>query len=314
MRAALRSAFVVARSPAVFGAPASSLRLAGPADAVIACRRTIRLRSVTTPSAAPLKEPSREGPTPSGRFAWIDWYRGLACILMFQTHAYDAWTREPYRQGAYWDLARMQLGGFPARMFLMLAGVSLMLRYAGDARRGISGWPARRGAMLRGLEVLAYGLAFRLAEWLLGGAQRRDLPDLFKVDILNCIGVSLVLTALLHFAQDVNAPKMGLVKGSPQDRLWAPLSRRLEGRGVTIAIGRAVEQICYDAAENRVTGFALDDGSILEGDVFVSAMPVHSLRKRLAPALRRMPHSMKRSKTGGRFIVSVPVPRDNSPP
>ena len=135
------------------------------------------------------------------------------------------------------------------------------------------------------------------AAWhLRHGMGQRTLDDVMNTMALalnfqraDRVSAKLVLTALLHFAQDVNAPKMGLVKGSPQDRLWAPLSRRLEGRGVTIAIGRAVEQICYDAAENRVTGFALDDGSILEGDVFVSAMPVHSLRKRLAPALRRMP-------------------------
>jgi uncharacterized protein with NAD-binding domain and iron-sulfur cluster len=38
-----------------------------------------------------------------------------------------------------------------------------------------------------------------------------------------------------------------------------------------------------------VAGFALDDGSLIEGDVYVSAMPVHNLRKRLAPALAAQP-------------------------
>lgn len=103
------------------------------------------------------------------------------------------------------------------------------------------------------------------------------------------VSAKLVLTALLHFAQETHAPKMGLVKGSPHDRLWAPLTTLLERRGAQVIVGRGVDQICYDAAENRVTGFALDDGSTLEGDVYVSAMPVHSLRKRLAPALKAQP-------------------------
>jgi uncharacterized protein with NAD-binding domain and iron-sulfur cluster len=103
------------------------------------------------------------------------------------------------------------------------------------------------------------------------------------------VSAKLVLTALLHFAQETAAPKMGLVKGSPQERLWAPLLQQLTGRGVRVVLGRAVEQICYDAPGNRVAGFALDDGSTLEGDVYVSAMPVHSLRKRLVPALRAQP-------------------------
>jgi 15-cis-phytoene desaturase len=103
------------------------------------------------------------------------------------------------------------------------------------------------------------------------------------------VSAKLVLTALLHFAQETNAPEMGLVKGSPEERLWAPLIQLLSGRGVTVVLGRKVDHICYDAAANRVTGFALDDGSTLEGDVYISAMPVHSLRKRLAPALKQQP-------------------------
>src|SRR5207244_7579397 len=27
----------------------------------------------------------------SSRLGYIDWLRGLACVLMFQTHCYDAW-------------------------------------------------------------------------------------------------------------------------------------------------------------------------------------------------------------------------------
>src|SRR5207244_4576966 len=49
------------------------------------------------------------------------------------------------------------------------------------------------------------------------------------------------------------------------------------------------DHICYDVGANRVTGFALDDGSRLTGDIYISAMPVHSLRKALTPLLRQQP-------------------------
>jgi 15-cis-phytoene desaturase len=103
------------------------------------------------------------------------------------------------------------------------------------------------------------------------------------------VSAKLVLTALLHFAQERDAPRMGLVKGAPQERLWAPLSRLLEGRGARVALNRKVERICYDTDANRVTGFALDDGSTIAGDVYISAMPVHSLRKALPDALSDQP-------------------------
>lgn len=44
--------------------------------------------------------------------------------------------------------------------------------------------------------------------------------------------------------------------------------------------------IAHDPVSNRVSGFVLDDGSSIQGDVYVSAMPVHSLRKVLPDSLR----------------------------
>lgn len=103
------------------------------------------------------------------------------------------------------------------------------------------------------------------------------------------VSAKLVLTALLHFAQETDAPRMGVVKGSPYERLWAPLMRALQQRGADIILGRKIEQIRYDSAAHRITGFALDDGSVLEGDLYISAMPVHNLRKVLPNALRVYP-------------------------
>lgn len=133
-------------------------------------------------------------------------------------------------------------------------------------------WHLRHGMGQRTLDDVMHTMALAL------NFQRADR-----------VSAKLVLTALLHFAQETNAPMMGLVKGSPHERLWAPLIGRLRGRGVQVVLARKVEQICYDAAANRVTGFALDDGSTLQGDLYLSAMPVHNLRKRLAPALKQMP-------------------------
>lgn len=104
------------------------------------------------------------------------------------------------------------------------------------------------------------------------------------------VSAKLPLTALLHFAQETGAAKMGLVKGSPHERIWVPLISRLEGRGTRVLLNRRVSSIRHDPVENRVTGFVLDDGSVLEGDVYLSAMPVHSLRKVLPDSLRAMPY------------------------
>src|SRR5262245_33604876 len=119
------------------------------------------------------------------------------------------------------------------------------------------------------------------------------------------VSAKLVLTALLHFAQERDAPRMGLVRGAPQERLWAPLSRLLERRGVQVVLNRKVEQICYDPGAYRVTGLALDDGSTIAGDVYISAMPVHSLRKALPAALGQQPQFADLRHLKGRPVITA---------
>lgn len=148
---------------------------------------------------------------PAQRFDFIDWFRGLACVLMIQTHAYDSWTAEPYRKGFWWWFARMQLGGFPARMFLILAGVSLMLRFSSDERRGVPIAQARRGAFMRGLEVLGLGLLFRVVEWCLGGFGAEGAYHMLRVDVLNCIGLSLMICAYVASPRDVQPGRWPVV-------------------------------------------------------------------------------------------------------
>src|SRR5689334_5536982 len=102
---------------------------------------------------------------------------------MFQTHAFDSWTADSDRANAFWWTSR-HLGGFPSRLFLLLAGVSLMLRFDSDRRKGKAVGESRRGAARRGLEVIALGYLFRVFEWLLGGAGRSFAIDMLRVDIL----------------------------------------------------------------------------------------------------------------------------------
>src|SRR6202167_5588412 len=62
----------------------------------------------------------------ASRLAWIDWMRGLACVLMFQTHCYDAWLGGSARDTSFLKTSQL-LGTLPAPLFLFLAGASFAL-------------------------------------------------------------------------------------------------------------------------------------------------------------------------------------------
>jgi uncharacterized membrane protein len=136
----------------------------------------------------------RSRPTQS-RLAYIDWMRGLACILMFQTHCYDSWLGGDARHSRFFMYS--QLGGtFPAPLFLFLAGISFALvteklRLKGLPPRQIAWTTIRRGA-----EIFAFGVLFRLQEYVIawGWAPKSDL---LRVDILNTIGISMMLMGVV---------------------------------------------------------------------------------------------------------------------
>lgn len=132
---------------------------------------------------------------PKSRLAYIDWMRGLACLLMFQTHCYDSWLSPTARRSRFFMYS--QLGGtFPAPLFLFLAGISFALVTEKLWQRNLPPAEIARSTIRRGAEIFAYGLLFRLQEYLIawGWAPKSDL---LRVDILNTIGLSMMLMGVV---------------------------------------------------------------------------------------------------------------------
>lgn len=131
----------------------------------------------------------------SSRLAYIDWLRGLACVLMFQTHCYDAWLGGSARNSKFFMWSQMG-GTFPAPLFLFLAGISFAIVVHKLLQKNLATDQIAKVTIKRGAEIFALGLLFRLQEYViaLGWA---PWTDLFRVDILNTIGVSLMLMGIL---------------------------------------------------------------------------------------------------------------------
>jgi hypothetical protein len=107
-------------------------------------------------------------PSKTTRLAYIDWMRGLACVLMFQTHCYDSWLSPAARKSSsliIWS----QLGGtLPAPLFIFLAGVSFALVTERLRENGVGRHAIAKQTILRGAEIFGLGLLFRAQEFALG--------------------------------------------------------------------------------------------------------------------------------------------------
>lgn len=136
--------------------------------------------------------------TQPSRLAYIDWLRGLACVLMFQTHCYDAWLGGGARNSTFFMWS--QLGGtFPAPLFLFLAGSSFALIVNKLLAKGLSGHQIANVTIRRGGEIFALGILFRIQEFAIS-YRWAPWTDLFRVDILNTIGISIMLMGVMAWS------------------------------------------------------------------------------------------------------------------
>ena len=132
---------------------------------------------------------------PRSRRAFIDLARGFAVLCMVEHHSFDAWMPDAFHGLAPDRLFRF-LGGVAAPSFLFLAGLAMVLMMEGLLAKGLTRVEAALAAAKRGGLIFLGAYLFRLQEWALafGGSPAWTM---LRIDVLNCIGVSLVLVALL---------------------------------------------------------------------------------------------------------------------
>ena len=135
--------------------------------------------------------------------------RGLACLLMFQTHCYDSWLSPAARKTQFFRWSQL-IGTLPAPLFLFLAGVSFALATNRMRQKGIGAGQIARTTIWRGAEILALGLLFRVQEFALGYPYA-PWTDLLRVDVLNVIGISIMLMGALCW----------LARRQPANAIWA---------------------------------------------------------------------------------------------
>jgi len=152
----------------------------------------------------------------SDRVAYIDWMRGLACVLMFQTHCYNSWLSPQARKSSLYVWS--QLGGtLPAPLFIFLAGVSFALITERHREKGLSRSGIAKTTIRRGAEIFGLGLLFRLQEFALGYPWS-PWTDLLRVDVLNILGLSMILMGVLCWLTATDSTDRSIAIASSRTR------------------------------------------------------------------------------------------------
>ena len=148
--------------------------------------------------------------TSTHRLEYLDWLRGLGAVIMLQGHVFDSFTRNDLRPGGAFTLSQF-VGGMPPAIFLFLTGVTLAFLMDSTERKGLA--PAARvwTALRRSGYLFLLAFAFRLQLWIFGWPA--PWQDLFRVDILNCMGFSIALVSLMALFRTVERVRLCAILG-----------------------------------------------------------------------------------------------------
>jgi uncharacterized membrane protein len=163
------------------------------------------------------------------RLGFLDWARGVAAIIMLQGHVFDSFTQGDQRQHSVFVLSQF-IGGMPPAIFLFLTGVTLSFLMDSQERRELGAWEKLKGIAFRSRYLLLLAVLFRVQLWLFA-YPNAPWTDMLKVDILNCMGLSVLLLSPLGLLGRVGRMKWSLAMGAAV-ALASPLIAHADWTGV----------------------------------------------------------------------------------
>ncbi len=131
----------------------------------------------------------------SQRLLYLDWVRGFAALIMLQGHVFQSFLRNDLRGGSPYMTSQF-LGGMPPAIFLFLLGVTFAFLMHSQEKKGVPALRRWRAAIRRSGYLFAAAFAFRLQLWIFA-IPNSPWTDLFRVDILNCMGLALLVFSVM---------------------------------------------------------------------------------------------------------------------
>lgn len=129
------------------------------------------------------------------RLPFLDWMRGVAAVIMLNGHTFHSFTRDELRGQSPYVLSQF-LGGLGPAIFLFLTGVTFAFLLERGERHSQPMWDRFLTALKRSRYLIGIALLFRLQLWAFGWPYS-NWTDLFKVDVLNCMALTVLVLSPL---------------------------------------------------------------------------------------------------------------------
>jgi uncharacterized membrane protein len=166
---------------------------------------------------------------PLVRYVYLDWMRGLAILIMIQTHVFSCFTRAEGHGAALYRISQFT-GGITAAMFLFVSGIMVGLRIESREDRGCGPRKRMFDVLKRAGYVLAAGVLILFLQW---AARWRwsNFGYMLQVGILNCIALAIAVSSLIALLPRARRPGAAIALGAAIAAL-SPVAHALSWSGV----------------------------------------------------------------------------------
>ncbi len=144
------------------------------------------------------------------RLSYLDWVRGIAAVIMLQGHVFNSLTRTDLRGGGPYIFSQF-VGGMPPAIFLFLTGVTLAFLMDSSERKDVPAGDRVWISLKRAGFLLGVAFLFRIQLWAFSSP--RNVSDIFRVDILNCMGFAIVIASVMAIFKTVERVRLCAVLG-----------------------------------------------------------------------------------------------------
>ncbi|CAM9541346.1 unnamed protein product [Discosporangium mesarthrocarpum] len=118
------------------------------------------------------------------------------------------------------------------------------------------------------------------------------------------LSMTVVLTALNRFLQETHGSKMAFLDGPPPTRLCQPMADHMLARGGELHMNSRISEILINE-DLTVNGLRMQDGSVVEADVYVSTMPVDLFKLILPEPWKGIPYFKKLEGLTGVPVINI---------
>lgn len=146
---------------------------------------------------------------PSARLPFLDWARGLVAVIMLQGHTFHSMTRKELQDASPYVFSQF-LGGIAPAVFLFLTGVTYGFLQTRNELKEVAPREKWLGALHRAGYLWVLAFAFRIQLWAFAMGQS-PWTDILKVDILNCMAMTLTLLSPLALLSSRRRIQMGML-------------------------------------------------------------------------------------------------------